>query len=68
MMGIGHMLDRLHLQESCRALKRLLLRRAEELEPKIKDETEIEGPYYGELSPSVNRKILSLLRIGYEFK
>lgn len=27
----------------------------------------MDGWYYGELCPSVNRKILALLRIGYEF-
>lgn len=65
--SLGFLLDRFQPDESRSVVKRLLLRRGESIEEQILEETQENGWYYAKLSPITNRKIMALLKIGYEF-
>jgi hypothetical protein len=66
-VGLGLFLSRIKPLESKVTIQRFLLRRCEQIEWNIKEETELSGWYYSKLNMISNRKISSLLKIGYEF-
>lgn len=68
LLAFGFLLERLKPDESRAATKRLLLRRAEAIESEIIDYYMNRcGWVYGELSTTMNVKIMSLLKVGHEF-